>query len=116
MTLPTDPKGRKRPGFGVHAFVCGHQRPEGATRPSCGHQGSMDLLKELKSNVRERSIHDVRIQKSGCLDHCEFGPMCVVYPDGTWYSLSDKNAIDTVLKHLETREPQDGALTSLSES
>ena len=116
MTLPTDPKGRSLPGFEVHAFVCGHDRPEGASRPSCGHQGSLGLLKHLKTAAKERGLKGVRIQKSGCLDHCEFGPMCVVYPEGTWYRLMDGAALETVLMHLETREPQEGALLSLDES
>ncbi len=27
----------------------------------------------------------VRINASGCLDACEFGPVAVVYPEGEWY-------------------------------
>lgn len=116
MTVPTDPKGRTRPGFDVHAFICGHERPEGATRPSCGHRGSMTLLKHMKASLRERSLKNVRIQKSGCLDHCEFGPMCVVYPQGTWYRLIDDEDVEKVLNHLETHEPQSGAFVRLTDS
>ena len=27
-----DPKGRTSPGYRMHAFVCGHTRPEGSAR------------------------------------------------------------------------------------
>lgn len=27
----------------------------------------------------------VRANKAGCLDHCEYGPSIVVYPEGVWY-------------------------------
>lgn len=102
--MTKDPKGRTSPGFRRHAFICGHQRPEGAARPSCASRGSMDLMKRLKQAVREAGISDVRVQKSGCLDHCEYGPTCVVYPEGTWYGLSDETVIPDVLQHLLTGE------------
>ena len=57
-------------------------------------------MRSLKHAVRERSIEGVRVQKSGCLDHCEYGPTCVVYPEGTWYSLTDERAFEAVLEHL----------------
>ena len=87
--MPVDPKGRTEPGFVRHAFICGHQRPEGATRPSCLSAGSLDLI---------------RVQKSGCLDHCEFGPTCVVYPEGVWYGLTTEESIEALFQHLVTGE------------
>ena len=98
--MTKDPKGRKQPGFQRHAFVCGHERPEGAARPSCTPKGSMELMRSLKHAVRERDIEGVRVQKSGCLDYCEYGPTCVVYPEGTWYSLTDERTLEAVLEHL----------------
>ena len=99
-----DPKGRTVPGFVRHAFVCGHERPEGAARPSCLPKGSLDLMKVLKRSLKEEGVEGVRVQKSGCLDHCEYGPTCVVYPEGTWYALTDEASMEAVLKHLKTGE------------
>ena len=76
----------------------------------------MTLLKHMKASLRERSLKNVRVQKSGCLDHCEFGPMCVVYPQGTWYRLIDDEDVEKVLNHLETHEPQSGAFVRLTDS
>ena len=98
--MPSDPKGRTEAGYVRHAFVCGHQRGEGATRPSCMNQGSLDLMRELKRRVREESDLNLRVQKSGCLDFCEQGPTCVVYPEGIWYSLKDEAALEAVFQHL----------------
>ena len=100
--MSRDPKGRTVPGFARHAFVCGHERPEGASRPSCLPKGSLDLMKALKQRIKKDGIVGVRVQKSGCLDHCEYGPTCVVYPEGTWYSLTDESTIEAVLNHLKT--------------
>lgn len=113
--MPKDPKGRKEPGFMRHAFVCAHERPEGEARPSCLPKDSMSMMRELKQSVRDKGLKGVRVQKSGCLDHCEFGPTCVVYPEGTWYSLEADGAFDAVLKHLETGEVQVKFTLDLSE-
>lgn len=98
--MPSDPKGRTEAGYLRHAFVCGHQRGEGAARPSCMNRGSLDLMRALKLRVREESDLNLRVQKSGCLDFCEQGPTCVVYPEGTWYSLADQATMEAVLQHL----------------
>lgn len=74
-------------GFRRHVFVCTHERPEGAARPSCGRRGSMDLMVALKRAAKGRGLQDVRVQKSGCLDRCEHGPSAVVYPEGRWLTL-----------------------------
>ncbi|MDW9229257.1 putative ferredoxin [Burkholderia cepacia] len=43
----------------------------------------------------------VRINKAGCLDRCEEGPVMVVYPEGTWYTYVDQADIDEIVEsHL----------------
>ena len=98
--MAVDPKGRTEPGYVRHAFVCGHQRGEGAARPSCLNQGSLDLMRTLKQRIRAGSELNIRVQKSGCLDFCEQGPTCVVYPEGMWYSLKDEATMEAVYQHL----------------
>ena len=102
--MPADPKGRSEPGFTRHAFICGHERAEGAARPSCGPQESLDLMRQIKQRVRQESDENIRVQKSGCLDHCEFGPTCVVYPEGVWYGLTSEESIEALIQHLLTGE------------
>ena len=100
--MATDPKGRTAPGYERHVFVCGHERHEGASRPSCSKRGSLDLMRLLKTSAKTAGIPNVRVQKSGCLDFCEFGTTCVVYPEGTWYSISNEDDISKILEHLRT--------------
>ena len=100
--MTKDPKGRSVPGFARHVFVCGHERSVDAARPSCLPQGSLDLMKALKHGAKDLGLDGVRVQKSGCLDHCEYGPTCVVYPEGTWYSLTDERTLEAVLNHLKS--------------
>jgi len=43
----------------------------------------------------------VRVNQAGCLDRCEEGPVCVVYPEGTWYTYVDEADIDEIIEsHL----------------
>jgi (2Fe-2S) ferredoxin len=43
----------------------------------------------------------IRINKSGCLDRCEEGPVMVVYPDAVWYTYVDKQDVDEIIdSHL----------------
>jgi (2Fe-2S) ferredoxin len=99
--MPSDPKGRSEPGYRKHMFVCGHQRPEGATRPSCAARGSLELMQAIKRAAKQAGLTDVRVQKSGCLDFCEFGTTSVIYPEGVWYSLKGEDAIAAMVQHLE---------------
>ena len=98
--MPTDPKGRDQPGYARHVFICGHERPEGASRPSCKKRGSLELLSAIKAEGREQGLENIRIQKSGCLDYCENGIACVVYPSGTWYRLTQNVDVKSLIEKL----------------
>ena len=82
-------------------FICGHERPNGAARQSCKNRGSLDLLPRIKQAIREEGLSSIRVQKSGCLDFCENGIACVVYPEGTWYQLSSEMDIASIIKDLK---------------
>ena len=43
----------------------------------------------------------IRVNQAGCLDRCEEGPACVVYPEGTWYTYIDESDVDEIIEsHL----------------
>jgi (2Fe-2S) ferredoxin len=43
----------------------------------------------------------IRVNQAGCLDRCEEGPVCVVYPEGTWYTYVDQEDVDEIIdSHL----------------
>ena len=48
----------------------------------------------------------MRINKAGCLDRCELGPVMVVYPEAVWYTFVDKEDIDEIIQsHLVEGKP-----------
>jgi (2Fe-2S) ferredoxin len=87
-----------------HVFFCTNVREEGADRPSCGRCGSDDLRAHAKNRIKELGMKGeggVRINSAGCLDRCEEGPACVVYPEGVWYTFVDEEDIDEIIdEHL----------------
>ena len=99
--MAIDPKGRKSPGYDRHMFICGHERPTGSARPSCKNRGSLELLPRIKQAIRDEGLPSIRVQKSGCLDFCENGIACVVYPEEIWYTLSNDMDITSIIQHLK---------------
>lgn len=72
--------------FTHHVFVCGNQRSPDHRRGCCDPAGSDQLRNELKAIAKQRGLApDVRVNKAGCLEQCEHGPVMVVYPQGIWY-------------------------------
>ena len=99
--MAIDPKGRAEPGYDRHMFICGHERPPNSSRPSCKNLGSLELLPRIKQVAREQGLSSIRVQKSGCLDFCENGIACVVYPEGACYQLSKDMDIASIIQHLK---------------
>ncbi len=85
-----------------HIFVCTNERPPGHPRGCCKEQGSEAVLQALKTEVAKAGLQaEVRAQKSGCLDTCEYGPSVVVYPDAIWYGpVMPEDAREIVQSHL----------------
>jgi (2Fe-2S) ferredoxin len=43
----------------------------------------------------------VRINRAGCLDRCDEGPVMVVYPEAIWYTYFDKEDVEEIIQeHL----------------
>ena len=57
-----------------------------------------------KKRIKELGLNGsgkVRINKAGCMDRCDEGPVMVVYPEEVWYTYVDKHDIDEIIdEHL----------------
>ena len=74
------------PAFTHHLFICCNQREAGNSRGSCNADGSERLRAAFKQEIEARGLKPlVRANSAGCLDQCELGPVCVIYPQGIWY-------------------------------
>ncbi len=55
----------------------------------------------MKLGAAKAGLKDVRINQSGCLDHCEYGPTIVIYPEAVWYRIaSADDAREVMQKHV----------------
>ncbi|MFP5277863.1 MAG: (2Fe-2S) ferredoxin domain-containing protein [Acidobacteriota bacterium] len=93
--------------FERHVFVCHNVRPAEAPRPSCSSDGKSELHARLNQLTKDAGLGGrVRINKSGCLDQCEHGPMMVVYPEAVWYAnVNATDAEEIVREHLVGGRP-----------
>ncbi len=92
------------PVYRHHVFFCLNQRVEPGSRPSCADCGAQAMQEYAKQRVKALGLAGpgkVRINKAGCLDRCEEGPVVVVYPEGVWYTYVDQSDIDEIIEsHL----------------
>jgi (2Fe-2S) ferredoxin len=90
-----------------HVFFCLNQRGEG--RPSCAAHPAAQLQGYAKERIKKLGLAGqgaCRINKAGCLDRCEQGPVMVVYPEATWYTYVDEHDIDEIIdSHLVGGKP-----------
>jgi (2Fe-2S) ferredoxin len=95
------PMNNDKPFYEHHVFFCMNEREGKDCRPSCGKHGAEAAQKHAKSRVKELGLNGegkVRINKAGCLDRCEEGPVVVIYPQGTWYTYVDNSDIDEIIE------------------
>ena len=89
--------------FQRHIFFCTNQREAGEA--SCAQHRAKDAQKHCKQAVKAAGLAGagkVRVNGAGCLDCCAGGPLCVVYPEGVWYTYVDEADVDEIVhSHLK---------------
>ena len=88
--------------YDKHVFFCCNQRdpPERC----CATNDALEMQQYAKKRIKALGLSGkdrVRINKAGCLDRCEEGPVIVVYPEEVWYTYVDRQDIDEIIdRHL----------------
>lgn len=63
-------------GFKRHVFVCLNERDPSDPVGCCKHRGSKKIFSFLKAGTIKHGLKGtVRVNRAGCMDHCEFGPI-----------------------------------------
>ena len=81
-----------------HVFFCCNQREPPET--CCNNHGALEMQAHAKQRIKSLRLDGkgkVRINKAGCLDRCDEGPIIVVYPDAVWYTYVDKHDVDEII-------------------
>lgn len=83
--------------FERHVFVC-----TGGDWCATIDGDGLSVHARLKKAVKAAGLNGrVRVNHSGCLDQCGFGPLIVVYPDNVWYwGVQPEDVDEIVREHL----------------
>ena len=74
---------------------------------ACVSSHSAKVREALSHEIAERDLaEEVRIVETGCMGPCEFGPVLLVYPDGTFYiHVKPEDAAEIVEEHFLKGRP-----------
>ncbi len=77
-----------------HVLVCGGT--------GCTSSGSAQIIEKLESEIAKNGLSDeVQVVKTGCFGLCALGPIMIIYPEGTFYSMVQEADIpEIVSEHL----------------
>ena len=93
--------------FKHHVFFCQNRREEGQT--CCVSHDAERLQIYAKDRIKQMGLSGkgkIRVNKAGCMDRCDDGPVLVVYPDAVWYTFIDEKDIDEIIdSHLVSGVP-----------
>ncbi|MBR5448327.1 MAG: NAD(P)H-dependent oxidoreductase subunit E, partial [Clostridia bacterium] len=77
--------------FRIHALICGGT--------GCTSSGSMSVKEALESELKSRGLEEeVKIVQTGCFGLCALGPIMIVYPEGTFYSMVTADDIPEIVE------------------
>ena len=111
----------KNTGYRKQVLICGGT--------GCTSSGSKVIIEALEAELEKKGLSDVLVVKTGCFGLCALGPIMIVYPEGTFYSMMTPEHVVTVCdQHLvEGGEPvkellykdsvlEDGTILPLNET
>ena len=100
--------------FKHHLFFCLNERSNGEN--CCAQHNAFELFTYAKNRIKELGLSGagkIRVNKAGCLDACNLGPVMVVYPEGTWYTFIDADDIEEIIQsHLIKGKPVERVLAA----
>ena len=77
-----------------HVLVCGGT--------GCTSSGSEKLITALNEEIEKNGLsNEVQVVKTGCFGLCALGPIMIIYPEGSFYSMVKIDDIpEIVSEHL----------------
>jgi (2Fe-2S) ferredoxin len=96
-----------------HIFFCLNKRDNGEA--CCADHDARAAYDHCKQRVKSLGLAQpggVRVNQAGCMNRCQAGPVCVVYPEAVWYTYVDANDIDEIVdSHLKNGKVVERLLT-----
>lgn len=78
----------------AHVLVCGGT--------GCTSSGSAVIIEEFEKSLKKNGLDkEVKVIKTGCFGLCALGPVVVVYPEGSFYSMVKPEDVEEIVtEHL----------------
>lgn len=89
--------------FTHHVFFCLNQREPGQSccNPAGQNETLFQYAKQKIHALEKDGPGKIRVNKAGCLNRCDMGPVLVIYPEAIWYTYLDQHDIDEIIdSHL----------------
>ncbi len=79
---------------GRQVLVCGGT--------GCTSSNSMKVIAKLEEELKKNGLDkEIRVVKTGCFGLCALGPIMIVYPEGSFYSMVEEDMIPEIVEeHL----------------
>jgi (2Fe-2S) ferredoxin len=92
--------------YDIHIFCCVNERPPKHRRGCCSGKSALLLCDYMCRRTMAMGLKDIRVNRAGCLNRCELGPVMVIYPEGIWYSYASEEDIDEIVRaHIIGGQP-----------
>ena len=77
-----------------HVLVCGGT--------GCTSSGSKQIITEFEKQIKKFDLDkEVKVVQTGCFGLCALGPIVIVYPEGSFYSMvKQEDVVEIVEQHL----------------
>ena len=73
-----------------HVLVCGGT--------GCTSSGSQKIIATLQNEIDKQGLStEVQVVQTGCFGLCALGPIMIVYPEGTFYSMVKEEDIPEIV-------------------
>ncbi len=80
--------------YRAHVLVCGGT--------GCTSSGSLSIEEQFNKHLAAKGLDkEVKVVRTGCFGLCEAGPICIVYPEGSFYSRVKESDVERIVdEHL----------------
>ena len=82
-------------GYRKEVLICGGT--------GCTSSHSMDIANALEKEIAANGLeNDIKVVRTGCFGLCALGPIMIVYPEGSFYSMITENDVKEIVEeHLK---------------
>ena len=83
----------------------------------CTSSGSVKIAKRLQEEIDKNGLTDeVMVVRTGCFGLCALGPIMIVYPEGTFYSMVKEEDIAEIVSDICSRDVSLHVLYTMKQS